>query len=222
MKISLQPQLAGRFPGLRALICRVDGIKIEKERDELQQFKEKVSQEIKRKYNIATVKDEPAFRAYRDFFWRAGIDPTKVRPAAEALIRRILAGKPIPTINTLVDSYNLASIHTGIALGAFDLEKLIGDLTLRFSRAGEKFLGIGMGEPIELRGNELVVSDNEKLIAIYPYRDADRTKVTFNTKNICVLVCGVPGIEESVLKMASQVAIDYITKFCGGVGRLEI
>ena len=201
---------------MQVLIRRVDGLTVGNEKEELQGFKERVVLEIKRKYDLATVKDEPIFRAYRDFFWRAGIDPTKVRPAAEALIRRVLAGKPIPTINTLVDSYNLASIQTGIALGAFDARKLKGDLMLRFAHSGEKFLGIGMDEPIVLGGNEIVVSDEEKLIAVYPYRDSGDTKVTPDTRELCLLVCGAPGIEGDKLIEASRVAVEYVTKFCGG------
>ncbi len=60
------------------------------------------------------LKDEPIFRTYRDFFWTMGVDPTKVRPAAEALIRRILVGRSMPRINTVVDAYNLASMTTHI------------------------------------------------------------------------------------------------------------
>jgi len=216
MRITVEPQLLENFPGLQVLVRRIDGLTVGERSEELQQFKAKVVEEIKRRYDIATVKDEPIFRAYRDFFWRAGIDPTKVRPAAEALIRRVLAGKPIPTINTLVDSYNLASINTGIALGAFDAEKLTGDLILRLAQEGENFLGIGMSGLITLQGNELVVADGEKLIAVYPYRDADNTKVTTATKNLCLLVCGAPRIDEETLNKTSRMAIDYIVKFCGG------
>jgi DNA/RNA-binding domain of Phe-tRNA-synthetase-like protein len=221
MKISVQPVLEGRFPGLKALICSVEGVRV-KERDEnLELFKQTVIEETKRSYEVSTLKDVAIFRAYRDFFWRAGIDPTKVRPAAEALIRRIIAGKPIPTVNTLVDSYNLASVRTCVAMGAFDVEKLRGNLLLRSAKVGEKFLGIGMSEPIELEGNELVVSDDEKLIAVYPYRDAEETKVTLNTKSVRLLICGAPGIGEDVLREASGVAVEYVTKFCGGAGRFE-
>jgi len=217
MRIIIQPQLEQQFPGLRVLLRRIDGLRVERERIDLQQFKDEIVREIKNKYDLATVKDEPVFRAYRDFFWRAGIDPTKVRPAAEALIRRILSGKPLPTINTLVDSYNLASVHTGIALGAFDAGRLRGDLTLRQANGGEKFLGIGMDGPIVLEGNELVVSDEDKPIAIYPYRDAEETKVTLETRDLCLLICGAPGIEEEILEKASSIAVGYITRFCGGV-----
>jgi DNA/RNA-binding domain of Phe-tRNA-synthetase-like protein len=218
--IIIQPELKKHFPELQVLVCRVCGVRVEREKVELQQFKEKVIEEIKRTYDLATVKDVPIFRAYRDFFWRIGTDPTKNRPAAEALIRRVIAGKPLPTINTLVDAYNLASIKSCIAMGAFDMGKLSGDLVLRFAEKEEKFLGIGMGEPIELKGNELVVSDAEKLIAIYPYRDADETKVTLLTKNVLLLICGAPGIEEKILGGAAQTSIEYVTRFCGGEGRI--
>lgn len=218
--IAIHPLLEERFPGLRVLACRIDGVRVESDDPKLQRFKEEIIEKVKRRYDLATVKNVQIFRVYRDFFWRVGIDPTKVRPAGEALVRRVLAGKPIPTINTLVDAYNLASIETGIAMGAFDANKLRGGLTLRFAREGEKFTGIGMGEPIELVGNELVVSDSEKLIAIYPYRDAEETKVTLATRNALMLICGVPGIEEKTLENAARKALEYVTRFCGGKGEI--
>jgi len=172
--------------------------------------------QVRDDYSLDSVKDHPTFRAYRDFFWSIKIDPTKIRPAAEALIRRILAGKTLPCINTLVDVYNLTSIKSRIALATFDADQLEGDLLMRFAEEGEQFYGIGMEKPLILKGGEIVVSDEEKLVAIYPYRDADNTKVTEKTENITVVVCGVPGIPKQDLENASQVAVEYIKRFCGG------
>ena len=75
-----------------------------------------------------------------------------------------------------------------------------------------------MQEPKELEGGEIVISDAEKLVAIYPHRDAEETKVTEETRNALLLVCGVPGIEEKILFEAEKVAVDYMVKFCGGRG----
>lgn len=221
MVIVISGELKERFPDLRVLTAHVNGVKVKKENFALQRFKGDVTEEIKQIYSLATVKDVPIFRAYRDFFWRIGIDPTKNRPAAEALIRRILAGKLLPSINTLVDAYNLASIKSCISIGAFDVARVKGDLVLRLARKGEEFTGIGMEKPIVLEGNEAVVSDSEKLIAIYPYRDADETKVTEKTRDVLLLICGAPGISEEVLEDAARVTTDYVTRFCGGEGRLE-
>ena len=113
----------------------------------LEEFKEEVFVEVKSRFTLESLKDEPVFRAYRDFFWRIGVDPTKVRPAAEALIRRVLGGRSIPRINTVVDAYNLVSMTTCIALAAFDVSRLNGDIIMRFADKGEEFFGIGMDKP---------------------------------------------------------------------------
>ena len=220
MNLKIDTQLKTRFPDLTVLTCNVKDVKVEKQNFELEKFKDEIMKHVREKYDLDSVKNLPTFRAYRDFFWRVGIDPTKNRPAAEALIRRILGGRTIPRINTLVDAYNLASIKTEIALAAFDADKLKGELLMRFAEKGEKFLGIGMEKPMLLQGGEIVVSDSEKLVAIYPYRDADSTKITEKTKNVMLLVCGVPGIGEETLQNAAQVALEYITRFCHGEGKI--
>jgi DNA/RNA-binding domain of Phe-tRNA-synthetase-like protein len=214
MSLKIDSELSTRFPNLNALTLQVNGLKIQKKDVALEKFKLEVMKQVRNDYNLNDVKDHPTFRAYRDFFWRIGIDPTKIRPAAEALIRRILAGKTLPCINTLVDSYNLASINSRIALATFDANKLEGNLLMKFAEEGEQFYGIGMEKPLILKGGEIVVSNNKKLIAVYPYRDADNTKVTQETEKITIVVCGVPGIPKETLENASRVALEYINRFC--------
>lgn len=203
------------------IVGYVDGVRVENSGGDLQRFKEEVSGEVKRKYSLESLKDVAVFRAYRDFFWKVGIDPTKIRPAAEALIRRILAGKPIPSINNVVDSYNLASIKTEVALAAFNRDELKGGLLMRTAERGERFLGIGMSEPMKLNGEEIVISDEEKLIAVYPYRDAEKSRVSGTTRNLLILMGGVPDIDEKILSDAGKVALDLVTRFCRGKGRSE-
>ena len=216
MFLDVEADLAAKFPGLRALIIRVKDVDVMPELRELEQFKEEVAGRTKERWNLDQLREHPVFRAYRDFFWRMGVDPTKTRPAAEALIRRVLRGRPLPKINTLVDAYNLASIESTIPLAAFDEDDLAGDLIMRQANAGEEFLGIGMDKPITLNGGEAVVQDGEKLVAIYPHRDADACKITLDTENTLMLICGVPNIDEGILKIAGRVAVGYITRFCDG------
>ncbi len=217
MNFYFDPKVKERFPGLKVCIGSISGMHTAK--GDMEELRESVFAKVREKYSLEDLKDVNIFRAYRDFFWNIGVDPTKVRPAGEALIRRVLRGSPIPKINPIVDAYNLSSIETGIALAAFDESLVRGDLTMRFAEPGEMFTGIGMDEPMGLRGNEVVLSDSEdeKLVAIYPYRDADSTKVTDETENVILLSCGVPGIEDDLLEPAIITAIDYITRFCGGV-----
>jgi DNA/RNA-binding domain of Phe-tRNA-synthetase-like protein len=216
MEIKIGGDIQTKFPGLLVEQFILQGLDVQREREDLEEFKKKVFEEIKKDYTIEALKNAPIIRMYRDFFWRAGIDPTKIRPASEALIRRVLKDRPLPIINTLVDSYNLASIKTNMSLAAFDHKTIKGELDMRFARPGEEFLGIGMKNPIILSGIEPVIGDEKKTIAVYPYRDSDATKVTLKTREALILVCGVPGITEIMIRKGAEVAKDYITRFCKG------
>src|SRR5271157_4507441 len=184
-----------KFPG----ICVAEGdVKLEIKQDSsgLEDLKTKVADEIRSRFTLENVKDDPMFRAYRDFFWSVGVDPTKTRPASEALVRRLLSGGKLPNINVAVDAYNLASAISSVPIAAFDADLLDGPLTMTFAVEGESFLGIGMKEPVALRPNQVILRDARHVIAIYPYRDSDDTKVTPATKNIHLVSCGVPKIEK--------------------------
>jgi DNA/RNA-binding domain of Phe-tRNA-synthetase-like protein len=214
--VNIDGKVGARFPGLAILLTSLTGVTVSKSSSLLEEFKKQVLQKVSDEYKLEALKDVYLFRIYRDFFWSIGIDPTKTRPASEALIRRVLAGKPIPQINTLVDAYNLASIKTGIPLAAFDADAVIGELHARFAEPDEEFSGIGMDKPAKLKGGEIVLTDEEKLVAIYPHRDSDETKVQESTHNLLLLTCSAPGVSAETLSKAEETAVDYIIKFCGG------
>ena len=216
MYLRLDPDLSGKFPGLHAVVTHIRGVKITPQNPELESFKAQVFSETQRRWNIDDLKDNQVFRAYRDFFWKVKVDPTKTRPASEALVRRILRGNPLPTINTLVDAYNLASVTTTIPFGAFDTDRMRGTPVMREAKPGEEFLGIGMDKPYQLGGGEAVIQDDDRLVAVYPYRDADYSKVTVSTRNLMLLTCGVPGIGDAELAKAEETCVGYVTRFCGG------
>jgi DNA/RNA-binding domain of Phe-tRNA-synthetase-like protein len=216
MPLRPDASLAAEFPGLEALAFEVRGIRVEAASGALAAHIDEQCLRYRQTYALETLKDEPRLRAYRDFFWRVGIDPTKTRPAAEALLRRVLQGKPLPRINTFVDAYNLASMETRIALAAFDLAPLRGPVRMRRARPGETFHGIGMDAPAAMTGAEVVCEDDERLIAIYPHRDAEASKVTLETRDVLCLACGVPGIPEGAVREAAEFTARLVTRFCGG------
>lgn len=216
VRVYIDKELSSKFQDILVELSEIAGISVVPKNSVLEEFKKNIIEEVRKNYTPDGLKDVPIIRKYRDFYWRVGIDPTKIRPASEALIRRILHDKPLPTINSAADTYNLASIKTHIAIGAFDRSKLKGDLNLRFAKENENFLGIGMEDARILKSNDIVVSDEEKIIAVYPYRDSDFTKITYDTKDTVLLFCGVPGIERRELINARDLTDRYITQFCGG------
>jgi DNA/RNA-binding domain of Phe-tRNA-synthetase-like protein len=202
---------------IKVSLAEIQGVEVNRRSEALDKLKQEKILEIRERYDLKTLKNVGVIRAYRDFFWKIGIDPTKIRPSSEALVRRALA-KNIPSINVAVDCYNLASMETLIAIGAYDADKIKGRLEIRTS-CDEKFIGIGGKELITTK--QIVLSDEENILSIYPYRDADFTKITEKTKGIMAVSCGVKGIEMGRLKEASKLVLEYITRFCGGSGSIR-
>ena len=142
-------------------------------------------------------------QATRKVYRLCGKDPSRYRPAAEALIRRILQDKPLYQINTLVDLINLASIAYGYSIGGFDADQFKGDtLTLGIGREGEPYEGIGRGA-INIAG--LPVYRDALGGVGTPTSDHERTKITLSTTHLVVLINGYDGNEEQVRANATYI-----------------
>lgn len=145
---------------------------------------------------IDTVKELPGIAATRRVYRACGKDPSRYRPASEALIRRQLQGKSLYQINTLVDLINLGSIAYGYSIGGFDADKFVGDtLTLGIGQEGEPYEGIGRGT-INIAG--LPVYRDAKGGVGTPTSDNERTKITLDTTHLVVLINGYDGDKEHV------------------------
>ena len=143
-----------------------------------------------------SLKDMSGIAATRRVYRACGKDPSRYRPASEALIRRILKGKPLYQIDTLVDLINLASIVYGYSIGGFDADRFVGDtLVLGVGKEGEPYEGIGRG-PINIAGLP-VYRDTVGGVGT-PTSDHERTKITLETTHLLVLINGYDGNEAQV------------------------
>ena len=209
-------EVSTRFPELAICIGIINDAHVEKENEQIQKLKRSVYEEVRAKYNIEILKDNPTVRAYRDFYWNLDIDPTKTRPSGEALLRRVLHERELPRISTVVDAYNLASMKTIIPISGFDKDRLNPPFQIRFAKNGETFTGIGMNKPMTLTDKMLVLADEKQILCIYPYRDSDHTKITEHTKNVLIIGYGTPRITETQLKEAVETTLSYIKLVSSG------
>jgi DNA/RNA-binding domain of Phe-tRNA-synthetase-like protein len=168
------------------------------------------SEHCRQVYTEDSVKDFTPINATRDAYRKFGKQPSRYRPAAEALIRRVVKGGELYKINTLADLVNLASMVSGYSIGGFDLSKIQGDLTLGIGRAGEPYEGIGRGI---LNIEHLpVYRDNIGGVGT-PTSDNERTKISVETTHFLLLVNGYDGNADGVLKCANH-TVELIKKYC--------
>lgn len=162
-----------------------------------------------------TLKDITSIAATRRVYKACGKDPSRYRPASEALIRRLLQGKELYQRDTLVDLVNLASIAYGYSIGGFDADKFVGDtLTLGVGREGEPYEGIGRGM-INIHG--LPVYRDAVGGVGTPTSDNERTKMTIDTTHLVVLINGYDGNEQRVRENAEFIQ-SLLRKYCQSDG----
>ena len=156
-----------------------------------------------------SIKLQPAIAATRAAYRSLGKDPSRYRPSAEALRRRLLRGLDLYRIDTLVDLINLVSLRTGYSIGGFDADKIVGEeLELGVGRADEPFEGIGRG-PLNIEGRP-VYRDREGGIGT-PTSDHERTKMGLETTHILAIINGYSGAEG--LEEAARWTADLLRRY---------
>ncbi len=179
--------------------------------------------QIRAKLSLDRLKDEINIRVFRDLYWRLGIDPTKQRPAHEALLRRVLRGEDLPRINPIVDIGNYASVKYMLPVGLYDLDRVESrKIVLRFARKGEKVKLLGSGEKALLQ-NQIVLAaeDSNKILHVFPHRDSEDTSIKDNTKNVLIVVAGIEPIPKQQALQCVEDIINLLQKLLNGKPTLE-
>jgi DNA/RNA-binding domain of Phe-tRNA-synthetase-like protein len=214
-EISIQPALKTLVPDL-ALGCVSAAVVVEKHNEALWQ---EIDQHLA--HLIATIKSEqistvPQIAAMRQAYKALGKDPSRYRGSAEALLRRVLSGKGLYQINSVVDINNLVSLESLNPAGTYDLEKIALPIELRIGAAGESYKGIG---------KDLINIESLPVFADAagpfgsPTSDSERAMVTVETRKILMVVfsfTGSEGLEHWVSR-----ANELLHRYCGGENNCE-
>ena len=179
--------------------------------DEIHEWEERFRREL----TTESLKELSGIAATRAVYKKCGKDPSRYRPASEQLIRRMLQGKELYQIDTLVDLVNLASIAFGYSIGGFDADNFVGDtLTLGVGREGEPYEGIGRGM-LNIAGLP-VYRDAQGGVGT-PTSDNERTKMTLETTHLLVLINGYDCDAERV-RQNGEFIQQLVRKYCQSDG----
>ncbi len=205
-----------KYPSISVGVAIIKNVAINKINDKLEKEKENLLSTFK-ELSTELLGHYPEIQAYRKLYKEMGVDWHSRRPSPEALLRRIALKKGLYTVNTCVDAYNVIVMKHRVSVGAFDYNKLQFPTIMRFPKPGEEILLLGDQEPTKYKETELAYFDQEGGFNIdFNYRDAQRTAVTEETKNIYINVDGIYGITPEKVQQVLQETCDIILKYCGG------
>ena len=153
--------------------------------------------------------EHPRIAAWREAYRRFGAKPKDNPSSVENLVRRVLKGWTVPHVNRVVDMYNALSLERLVPAGGEDLEAIEGDVVLTLAAENEPPVRL-LGEP-EARPphpGEVIYRDRAGAICRrWNWKEADRTKLTEQTRNAVLVVEGLPPVRrEDVTDAVEELA----------------
>lgn len=163
-------------------------------------------------YNIDVLPTVPRIIAVRSMYKKLDFDPSRYRPASEALVRRVLQNKGLYFVNSAVDVNNYCSIKYLMPFGLYDADKIQGDITYRLAEEGF-YVNIS-GKDVSTNGKPFL-SDLNGVFG-NPTSDARRTAVTLSTKNIMSIVYADEEVADSILGEVLDFTGAMLVRYNGG------
>jgi DNA/RNA-binding domain of Phe-tRNA-synthetase-like protein len=206
MNVNIDVELKAKCPRV-ALACVTAEVETGATPESLDQELRGCEERIMKLPEPKAVLESAAILATRAGYKALGKDPARYRGSAEALLRRVIAGKGLPRINNVVDVINMVSFESRLPVGLYDLAHVQGDIVFRAGRAEETYKGIGKYD-LNLEG--LPVFCDALGPHGSPTSDSERTMVTLATKQVIAIIIsfgGADGLERWAERMTELLAL---------------
>ena len=209
--------------GVKIVFAEVCGLDNHGEGPEWAAYRDKRLEELYEEYAELDVHADPILEGFNILHDKTGVKRRKNIPASENLIKLLKKNHGMFYINQAVDIYNLISLESKLALGAHNIDRVDGNVTLRFTDGSERFVPIGQTEPIPVAPHEYCYCDDaNEVLCRLEVRQVEKTKVEESARNIFYIIQGNEATPDELLHETAQKIIDLTVKFCGGTGRVIV
>lgn len=207
--------------GVKGIMSKISNIKNSKNSPEFDKYLENELENIKQQWVGKDYKIDSVLQGFRTLHEKVKRSNRKYPASPEELVRLFIETGRFPRINLLVDIYNLVSLKTRLALGAHDIDKVIGNITLRLTNGTEKFLPLGSKELIAVPAGEYsYIDDGNNIICRMEVLQVEPTKITKETTDVFLIVQGNSNTDQTYIKSGVNEVLNLINKCCGGSSTL--
>lgn len=207
--------------GVKIKAVIIEGIDNESISEEYLSWRKNKVQELITKYKDYDIKNDKVVEGFYELHQEAGVPRRKNLPSSENLIKLLTKREDFVSINKAVDIYNILSIESKLCLGAHDIDKVSGNVSLKITDGTEKFLPLGSEELKPINSGEYsFVDDDNDVICWLDIRQVDKTKVTEKSKNVLYLIIGNKETKDEELEIVAEKLIELTTKFAGGTAKI--
>ena len=200
------------IPGAKLGLVEAEGLRVELVVADLAAEMDSVCARLRQTLSVEQVAELEAVRAVRTMFRGWGVDPSRYRPSAEALLRRVAQGKGLYRVSNVVDAANLGSVETGWPFGCYDRARIDTPVEFRLGRIGETYEGIGK-QTWHLEGRP-VLADARGAFGS-PISDSTRTMITESARSVLTVILAPAATRDAALQQALDSLSARLRQFAG-------
>lgn len=191
-RFSYQHDVIERFPAVVGGVIHAAGVSNRPVPAELTAAFVAEQRSVRERIGETPLSELPTLAAWRGVFRGFGVNPTKYRCAAEALLRRLTKQGDLPSINTLVDIANLVSIRYALPVAVFDQRAVVGGTTVRFAHGGETWADLGSSAADHPESGEVIFVDEDETVSArrWCWRQSRASAARDDTREILITVEG--------------------------------
>jgi DNA/RNA-binding domain of Phe-tRNA-synthetase-like protein len=216
MEFLISPDILIKYPQLSVGVIIAEGLDNSGESKEIQKETEKVETGIRNNFSNETLSQNTKIEVWRKAYTSFGAKPKDNKCSVESLYRTVLNGNHLRHINMAVDIYNLISLKYMLPVGGEDIDKVQGNIELTFAKHNESpVLLLGDKDSRSPHEGEVIYKDEISAICRrWNWREADRTKLTENTKNAIIAIENLIPSENQSLTGALEEMKRLLESYC--------
>lgn len=206
-----------RALGVRGAFALLTGLDNSGTGTALAEWRGALVERLRHELTADILSSDPVLAGFRALHDAIGRSNRRFPASAEALVALFLRKGIVPTINPLVDLYNGVSLETRLSLGAHDLAHVEGDVTLRLTGGGERFVPLGATVPEVIGPGEYAYFDGSgEILCRLEHRQCERTRVTPATTDCFYIVQGNAATDRRSIEAALDRLVTLTREHCGG------
>ena len=216
MRLVVTPEIFDSYPDVRIGILVLEGVDNGSGKDFALELRS-AQEHVRATLFDANVTEHPRIACWREAYRAFGAKPKKYPSSIENLVRRTLKGETVRAINPLVDLYNVVSLKHLLPVGGEDLDRIEGDI--RLTKAGDaepaaQLLG-EKDERAPKPGEVIYTDDRGAICRRWNWKEADRTKLTEDTRRAVLVLEALPPVTDAELDAAMSELEELVTTHTG-------
>ena len=196
----VEPALGEEFPGLglaHTTVSAGSGRSPDPLREQLRELSDRFGGA-----QAINLRQQPIPWSYRVFYRHIGLDPDETPPPAEEVSLNRMRDGRFKSRNRLDDALTIAVAEVGVALTAFDADRVEGRLGLRLAKEDEAF----EGRQSSLIPGTIVIADERRPLSILFRQTAEGREVSKGTERTILVAIRVKGVPDMALEEALWLA----------------